>query len=141
MNAASRLVMGVLVVVAPLGCSASKPLKLYPGPVLPPESLAVVMTSSPSAYLHSIRGNGVKVGIDPRDGPPMNWAGNYIELPAGTYTIKVGLRGGLFESRDWTITKQLEAGHRYEPRVRGSKAQRVGTLEDMDQEEAVTDEP
>ena len=122
--------------IAPLGCGAAKPLKLYPGPVLPAESLAVVMTYSPSAYLHSVRGNGVYVGIHPHHGPPMNWAGNWIELPAGEYTITVGRRGGLFESRDWTITQRLEAGHRYEPRVRGSKSQMVGTVEDVDQQAA-----
>jgi hypothetical protein len=83
----------------------------------------------------------VDVGIDPDYGPPMHWVGNWFELPAGDYTIVVGVRGGLFESRDWTITKRLEAGHRYVPRVRGSKPEWVGTLEDMDPDEAVADEP
>src|SRR5688572_1191004 len=131
MNATFRLVVSVLVILSSRGCS-SAPLKLYPGPVLPAESLAVVMTHSPSAYLREIHGNGVDIGTHPHDGFPMNWAGDAIEIPPGEYTIIIGLRGGLFENRTWTITKRLEAGHRYSPYVRGSKPERVGTVEDVD---------
>jgi hypothetical protein len=130
MNAMFRLVISILVVLWAPGCS-SAPRKFYPGPVLPAESLAVLMTHSPSAYLQRIRGNGVDVGIHPRDGVPMHWAGDAIEIPPGEYTVILGPRSGLFETRTWKITKQLEAGHRYSPQVRGSKPEWFGTVDEI----------
>ena len=133
MNTTFRLVVSVLVVLWSGGCSSAQQ-KLYPGPILPAESLAVMMTHSPSAYLQQIRGNGVDVGIHPRDGVPMHWAGDAIEIPPGEYTIIVGPRGRLFEARTWKITKRLEAGHRYSPYIRGAKSEQFGTVEEMDQD-------
>ena len=141
MTASFRLLVGIVGLFLSLSCSAPSRPKLYPGPVLPPESLAVVVTYSQNAYLQSIRGNGVDVGIDPRDGPPMYWAGDSIDVPPGEYTIVVGTRGKLFESKDWTITRRLEAGHLYVPRVEGSKPEWVGTMEDVEPEEGVGENP
>ena len=93
MNAAIRLVIAVLIVTLTRGCAAHAPPKLYPGPAHPFESLAVLMTHTPKAYLQSVRGNGVNVGIDPRHGAPMHWAGDAIEIPPGEYTFIVGVRG------------------------------------------------
>src|SRR5687767_10127346 len=114
MNPTFRLAITILVVLVLGGCS-SAPRKHYRGPVLPAESLAVMMTHSPSAYLQRIRGNGVDVGIHPRDGVPMHWAGDAIEIPPGEYTIIVGPRGRLFDARTWKLTKRLGAGRRYSP--------------------------
>jgi hypothetical protein len=120
----------LVVVLVSGGCSSATSRKFYPGPVLPAESLAVMMTYSPSAYLQEIRGDGVYVGIDAHDGVPMHWAGDALELPPGEYTIIVGIRGRLFESRTWKIAKRLEAGHRYLPIVHGSEDERLGTVDD-----------